>query len=93
VPQQSGTNEYAYTRLTSWLLSAGARADGVSDRLRRYAAAAEASFERRGPGWFDKFLHVKDGCSVCGENLPPRKLQPLHPLPCAARLLPSIERW
>jgi hypothetical protein len=66
--QWCGRNEYAFVKLGSWLISKGARIDGVSERLKRYYAAAEARFDKWGSDWYDKFLATRDWCSVCGES-------------------------
>ncbi len=66
--QWCGSNAYAFTKLRCWLDSNGAKAEGVSERLQHYYAAAEAKFEESAPEWYDKFLRTKDWCSICGET-------------------------
>jgi hypothetical protein len=59
----------ALTILRCWIASKGAAADGVSERLKRYLAAAEAHIEHQpGPDWYDRFLRTRSSCSICGEG-------------------------
>lgn len=65
--QECGSDEYAFTKLRCWIGTGGAKTDGVSERLTRYYAAAEATLEQRlGPDWYDKFLRTRAACSLCG---------------------------
>ena len=62
--QEGVSNAYGMTTLRLWVASDGAKADGVSERLKRYHAAAEKSFEEReGPDWYDRFLRARDSCA------------------------------
>jgi hypothetical protein len=65
--QEGVSNAYGMTTLRCWIGSKGAQADGVSERLKRYHAAAEKLFEEReGPDWYDRFLRIRSACSICG---------------------------
>ena len=65
----SPVNEYYATKLHCWIGSSGAETDGVSERLKRYHAEVEAQITQAlGGNWYDKFLRVRDRCSVCGEG-------------------------
>lgn len=64
--QRSGQDRYAFLQLQCWLLSAGAKADGVSKRLKRYYKAADKRFG--GQDWLDDFLRIRDNCSLCGAS-------------------------
>jgi len=66
--QRNARLEYLVFTLRCWLISSGAKADGVSERLTRYCAAAESAFERQDPNWYEKLLRGTDMCSVCGET-------------------------
>jgi hypothetical protein len=66
--QGCGRNQYSFLKLSSWLISPGAKVDGVSERLQRYYEAAEESFKSWGPRWYDEFLATRDWCSECGES-------------------------
>lgn len=63
--QWCGINESAFLKLGCALRSKGAKADGVSERLQRYYAAAEARLDGRGPDWHDTFLRTKDWFTEC----------------------------
>jgi hypothetical protein len=45
--QWCGQNQYAFTQLHCWLLSDGAKADGVSKRLKRYYSATKSAFQKK----------------------------------------------
>jgi hypothetical protein len=67
--QRGVSNAYGMAVLRIWITSTGAKADGVSDRLKRYHKAAERLFKKReGPDWYDRFLRVRSACSICGEG-------------------------
>jgi hypothetical protein len=66
--QWAGKNEYALVKLLCWLNSTGAKKNGVSERLMRYAAAAKARFDGLGYDWYGDLLRQRDYCSGCGET-------------------------
>jgi hypothetical protein len=60
--------QYAFLRLQCWLLSDGAKADGVSKTLKRYYSALKARLRRKyGRDWLDSYLSIRDNCR-CGES-------------------------
>ena len=67
--QKGVSNAYGMTTLRIWITSKGAKADGVSERLKRYHKAAEEHIKKKlGPDWYDKFLRVRSSCHICGEG-------------------------
>ena len=65
--QKGVSNAYGLATLRLWIVSNGAKADGVSDKLKRYYQAVEKLFEQReGPDWYDRFLRIRAACSICG---------------------------
>jgi hypothetical protein len=67
--QHGCSNQWGVTALRCWISSKGAKADGVSERLKRYHAAAEESIKNKlGPNWYHRFLRTRAACSICGEG-------------------------
>ena|ERR1022692_336589 len=61
------STEYGVTVLRCWIHSEGAKAEGVSERLNRYHAAAEETMKNKlGPHWYDHFLRTRSCCRICG---------------------------
>ncbi len=67
--QKGVSNAYGLATLRCWITSDGAKADGVSKRLKRYHKAAEKWLaQQEGPDWYDRFLRTRSACSICGEG-------------------------
>ena len=68
--QEGVSNAYGLATLRLWVTSDEAKADGVSERLKRYHEAAEKWFdERDGPNWYERFLRITSACWICGSGL------------------------
>ena len=55
-------------KLYCWTGSAGAKHDGVSERLSAYLRALRDELARTDPHWYDALLSQKDYCDRCGES-------------------------
>jgi hypothetical protein len=61
-------NAWTTMVLGCWLGSPGARADGVSPTLERYARACRHVLEVRNDDWLDDLFDGKEYCSLCGQS-------------------------
>jgi hypothetical protein len=51
-----------------WINSAGAKQEGVSQRLRKYVDALWATLNKKNPNWYESQFDDHDWCKVCGER-------------------------
>src|SRR5438105_340949 len=56
------------SRMYLWIHSDGAKRQGVSERLRQYVGALQATLEKKYPGWYDAQFDDHDSCKICGER-------------------------
>jgi hypothetical protein len=56
-------------RMYLWIHSAGAKQEGVSERLRNMVDALRARLEQQNPDWYEnQMMEGHDYCRVCGER-------------------------
>ncbi|MCW5631882.1 MAG: hypothetical protein KIT17_00965 [Rubrivivax sp.] len=68
-------NRWVLMALTSWTVSDGARAEGVSPEIRAFEKAALRQMKSRSPAWWDNLMRERHYCESCGERY---RLENLH---------------
>jgi hypothetical protein len=55
-------------KLYCWSGTAGAKHDGISERLAAYVDAMRAELSQRNPDWYDDLLNDRKYCFECGTS-------------------------